>query len=55
MNRTIIKYISAVFTLIIILLQSCVKNDSYSADVIIYGGTSAAVTAAVEVVRLGKT
>ena len=55
MNRTIIKYISAVFTLIIILLQSCVKNDSYSADVIIYGGTSAAVTAAVEVVSLGKT
>lgn len=35
---------------------SCRKNpDAYRADVIIYGGTSAAVTAAVEVARSGKS
>jgi hypothetical protein len=31
------------------------QTDNYSADVIIYGGTSAAITAAVEVVQSGKT
>ncbi len=31
------------------------SDDQFSADVIIYGGTSGAVTAAVEVVRSGKT
>ncbi|MEQ8880536.1 MAG: FAD-dependent oxidoreductase [Cyclobacteriaceae bacterium] len=31
------------------------KADQFSADVIVYGGTSAAVTAAVEVVRSGKS
>jgi hypothetical protein len=40
-------------------LVSCGANeqtkDSYEADVIIYGGTSAAVTAAVQVVKQGKT
>lgn len=30
-------------------------KDSYEADVIIYGGSSAAVTAAVQVVKMGKT
>ena len=30
-------------------------QSAYSADVIIYGGTSAAVTAAVQTVRMGKT
>lgn len=32
-----------------------IKPDKHSADVIIYGGTSAAVTAAVETVQTGKT
>ena len=31
------------------------KESAYSADVIIYGGTSAAVTAAVQTVRMGKS
>jgi hypothetical protein len=31
------------------------KTNNYSADIIIYGGTSAAVTAAVEAVQSGKT
>ena len=44
---------------LVILLNSCgtkPKNpNDYSADLIIYGGTSAAVTAAVEAVHSGKT
>jgi hypothetical protein len=36
------------------LLHSCGKSATYKADVIIYGGTSAAVTAAVEVIQSGK-
>ena len=31
------------------------KSDEYTADVIVYGGTSGAVTAAVQVVKQGKT
>lgn len=31
------------------------QNESYEADVIVYGGTSAAVTAAVQVARMGKS
>ncbi len=54
MKKNIVNYGVAIFTLILISLQSCVKNDPYNTDVIIYGGTSAAVTAAVEVVRSGK-
>ncbi len=34
---------------------SAAKNGKYEADVIIYGGTSAGVIAAVEVIRSGKT
>jgi hypothetical protein len=36
------------------LLQACGNSGKYKADVIIYGGTSAAVTAAVEAVKSGK-
>ena len=39
---------------LLILLQACGNSATYKADVIIYGGTSAAVTAAVEVVKSGK-
>jgi hypothetical protein len=31
------------------------KPDTYKADVVVYGGTSSAVTTAVQVVRMGKT
>ena len=49
--------------LLIICLFGCVnlskaeksKKENYSADVIIYGGTSAAVTAAVQVIKQGKS
>jgi len=43
--------------LLAISFQSCLKSDqnNIKADVIIYGGTSSAVIAAVEVARSGKT
>ena len=41
--------------IIFISISSCNKKDQIQADVIIYGGTSAAVTAAVEVAQSGKT
>lgn len=40
-------------TLLMISCQSNVRNDDFRADVIIYGGTSAAVTAAVQVAKSG--
>lgn len=40
---------------LLILLPSCEKKGIHNADVIIYGGTSAAVIAAVEVVQSGKS
>jgi hypothetical protein len=54
------KHFSLAFLLFAFILFSCqnkqVKNDNlYEADVVIYGGTSAAVTAAVQVVKMGKT
>ena len=52
------KNILAVFllTLLVIGCKTPQKSDnSFSADVIIYGGTSAAITAAVEVVQSGKS
>lgn len=39
---------------LLFLLQACGNSATYKADVIIYGGTSAAVTAAVEVIKSGK-
>ncbi len=39
---------------LLFLLQACGNSATYKADVIIYGGTSVAVTAAVEVVKSGK-
>lgn len=46
-------------TLVIIVLLTLFSfdgnNQTYKADIIIYGGTSAAVTAAVEAVQSGKT
>lgn len=44
-----------IVTALLILLPSCIKKGDYRADVIIYGGTSAAVIAAVEVVQSGKS
>jgi hypothetical protein len=35
--------------------QSQVSKNSFTADVIVYGGTSSAVTAAVQIVRMGKS
>ncbi|MBN1820119.1 MAG: FAD-dependent oxidoreductase [Prolixibacteraceae bacterium] len=51
------KKITCFLTIFLILFFGCNKNDPsrFEADVIIYGGTSAAVTAAVEIVKSGKT
>ncbi len=45
------------FILIFLFINAChsPKNVPFSSDVIVYGGTSAAVTAAVEVAQSGKT
>ncbi len=42
---------------LLIILSSCSqsKEEAFSADVIIYGGTSSAITSAVQVVKMGKT
>lgn len=51
------KLLKTLFYSILILSAGCkTQNDStYKADIIIYGGTSAAVIAAVEAVQTGKT
>jgi len=56
-NRIAYLLIFFSFTFFTFLLFACSpkNNNTYEADVIIYGGTSAAVTAAVEVVQSGKT
>lgn len=41
-------------TAALVLMQACGRSERYHADVIVYGGTSAAVTAAVEAVKSGK-
>ncbi len=65
MKHTMIKNIpSLIFLFLLTLLTHCSESTSeqadsneniYEADVIIYGGTSAAVTAAVQVARMGKS
>ncbi len=52
------KFISWILLLVLIILPGCKTkpgSDTYKADVIIYGGTSSAVAAAVQVVRMGRT
>ncbi|MFA5327579.1 MAG: FAD-dependent oxidoreductase [Prolixibacteraceae bacterium] len=52
----LIKKLVFIPTIFLLIFSACQKNaNDFSADVIIYGGTSAAVTAAVEVVQSGKT
>ncbi|MEK6480264.1 FAD-dependent oxidoreductase [Catalinimonas sp. 4WD22] len=61
---TIKTFPSFIFLLLLTLFTHCSENKSkqaentanvYEADVIVYGGTSAAVTAAVQVARMGKS
>ena len=57
-SEFLIKTFTVLFILMILVNFSACQMDepeSYSADVIIYGGTCAAVTAAVEVVQSGKS
>jgi len=65
MNHTTRKFIPSLLVLFLLtVLTHCTGSNSeqaenpenaYEADVIIYGGTSAAVTAAVQVARMGKS
>lgn len=48
-------YLVVVIGVIFIITSFKQPTDAYNADIIIYGGTSAAVTAAVEVARSGKS
>src|SRR5687767_1250857 len=61
-NTSIMKTASNLFCLIIIFaLSGCAGSKSdesvqtYDADIVIYGGTSAAVTAAVQAKKMGKS
>ncbi len=49
------KYCSILFFFLIISNPLFSSAQNYQADVIIYGGTSAAVTAAVQVIKMGKS
>lgn len=42
-------------TLLVALAAGCKNNDKYSADLIIYGGTPAGISAAIQASRLGKS
>ena len=48
-------FMSIVAVLIILGCQSQPVKRIYKADVIVYGGTSSAVTTAVQVARMGKS
>lgn len=58
-NRSPILRVYTVFILLLFTTSSCENAENqvvdYSADIIIYGGTSSAVTAAVEAKKSGKT
>jgi hypothetical protein len=55
----IMNFKSTLFLLFVISIFGCSpikkSNPGFQADVVIYGGTSAAITAAVEIVKSGKT
>lgn len=49
---------SLIYLLLLAILPGCnpgTRSDTFKADVIIYGGTSSAVTAAVQIKRMGKS
>jgi hypothetical protein len=50
------KHLSLLSAVAILLLSCCSsENDPFKADVIVYGGTSSAITTAVQVSRMGKS
>lgn len=46
---------SCILILLLLIFPSLCFSKNYNADVVVYGGTSAGVMAAVQVVRMGKT
>ncbi|MBN2862094.1 MAG: FAD-dependent oxidoreductase, partial [Bacteroidales bacterium] len=55
MNKVRILLIILPLSLLVALLSTFKCNDDHSADVIIYGGTSAGISAAIQTARLGKS
>lgn len=55
MKTKLIFFLTAIYLFITTTIYGDVNTTSYKADVIIYGGTSAAVTAAVKVARAGQS
>jgi len=55
MRKSIYLSLIVILGLTFITCQNQSSNTAFKADVIIYGGTSAAVTAAVQVHRMGRT
>ena len=55
MLMTYRNYISFLFVALFSIASSVMASDAGSYDVVVYGGTSAAVTTAVQVVKMGKT
>ena len=55
MKKTIILFVSVLFSFINSSCTSEKGGQSFKADVIVYGGTSAAVTTAVQVARMGRS
>ena len=49
------KPLSFSLILLLTLLSQHIKAENYSADIVVYGGTSAAITAAVQASKLGKS
>ncbi len=51
------KLLTGLLVIPAMLLAGCIneKENAYTADVIIYGGTSAAITTAVQVIKMGKS
>ena len=50
------KHFSLISIIVILLLSCCSsENKPVKADVIVYGGTSSAITTAIQVSRMGKS
>ncbi len=54
-NLQSLAFLCLAFTLFSCQIKTAKDDNFYEADVVIYGGTSAAVTAAVQVVKMGKS
>ncbi len=58
-GKSRMKYLTSFFAILLVICPGCVTMQSgqqvYEADIVIYGGTSSAVIAAVQAKRMGKS